>query len=161
MTTVYDERRRMGVGPAPAIVGVGDTRHFARPGEIPAVGFNAMQFLSQMNGPAAGGPARRPIPNEVPVFAPQREGRGLIQSVGDMAKEWGPLVLAGLAAYEGHQSGKKQEEMVERAIREQEERKAMVRRGRERRAALPPTDHSDTFASDNPYRRRIPSVGGG
>lgn len=129
--------------------------------------------------PVVGGGARGPMqPRSFePLMPPPTSGLDLdprdghelgageaLKSVGGFAKDYGPLALAGLGAYEGWQQNKKAEEMMDRAIAAEEERKQRVREGIERsraaeqrRVARPA---SPIMNEGNPYRR-IPAVGGG
>lgn len=129
--------------------------------------------------PAVGGPQRSPqmqMPQPM-MPAPQASmdldprddhdtGVGdVLRSVGGAAKEYGPLALAGLSAYEGWQKDKKAEQMMERAIAEEQERKQRVLQGIEESRAFEARRTSqprDPIVNEsNPYRRRIPAVGGG
>lgn len=86
----------------------------------------------------------------------QSGGGGILRSIGDALKDYGPLALAGFSAVEGYQANRRSEEMMKKAIQAEEERKAMVQRGRERRAGMQSPDYSPIFASDNPYSRIRP-----
>ena len=90
--------------------------------------------------------------------------RGILPAIGDALKEYGPLAIAGLSAYEGFQQNRKSEEMMKRAIAEQEAKKAMLAEGRARRDELSVANLSQNYSDPgNPYaarRRRIPAVGG-
>lgn len=123
--------------------------------------------MSRPSIPSIGGmggmrpPAMMQAPSDPPGMEPKREG--FLPAIGDLLKDYGPLALAGLSAWEGHKQSKKQDEMIERSIAEEEARKKMVAEGRARRDAMPQADYSDLYDDPgNPYRKRrsIPSVGG-
>jgi len=115
----------------------------------------AMPYRSMV--PAVGSLSGRDLD-----LIPDRESiGGGLRAVGQFAKDYGPLVLSGLGMYEGWQQNKKAEEMMEKAIAAEERRRADVMAGIERRRAMETPDLSSTFESDNPYRRRIRSVGSG
>lgn len=150
---------------------VGDTL----PGFDPGMAGRGPQALPSVGGgvamPGMGGGGG--MMDQGPNFGMKWMGPGgILPAVGGAIKDYGPLALAGLSAWEAHQQAKRQEEMQDRALAIAEEENAARRETRERGLQglrdLERPDLSGTFADpynvyDREARKRreaIPSVGG-